>query len=437
MVFPDATRWAVLAAAAAIAVTAGCGKGAHERPMAGGSPTAPSASVADPRGLPSLGAWAAGRLASDGASLSARDVSFPPRDQAYDFRANSLETKYRDGLRRSPVSSFVDIEGTIVWTQEYLRYRVNLCDHETAIQKVFAQIIGGGVSPTCGNVSGNPSFPPRDQPFDFRQRLEAVYRDQLRRSAVQTFVDVEGDIVWTQEYLRYRVGGCDHFQAVDRVLSQIDGRGIAAVCVTTTVSTTTVPATTTVPGTSTFSYAVSPTERSVAASGGTFSTSVSTNRSDAQWRATTDQSWLSVVSGTTGTGAGTVTYSVGSNGSTSSRVGHVTVSGLSGQFVPAIHTVTQSGASATPVAVISGDTSCFVSTPCQFSGLGSANAATYEWNFGFGISSTSATPVVTYPSNTIQTTFTSIPVTITLVVRNTAGQASATASFTLTLRRNY
>ena len=37
----------------------------------------------------------------------------------------------------------------MIWTQEYLRYRVNQCDHPTAVQKVFSQIDGGGVAPTC------------------------------------------------------------------------------------------------------------------------------------------------------------------------------------------------------------------------------------------------------------------------------------------------
>jgi len=57
--------------------------------------------------------------------------------------------KYRDGLQRQPVQTFVDPEGDVIWTQEYLRYRVNQCDHPTAVQKVFTQIDGGGVQPTC------------------------------------------------------------------------------------------------------------------------------------------------------------------------------------------------------------------------------------------------------------------------------------------------
>jgi hypothetical protein len=155
-------------------------------------------------------------------------INFPPRNESFDFR-NALEARYRDVLGRSSTSSFVDVEGTVVWTQEYLRYRVNRCGHEDAMARVFLQIEGRGIQPVCGTAT-SASFPPRNEPFDFRNRLESLYRDGLRRSATQTFVDVEGDIVWTQEYLRYRVGRCTHQQAQDRVFQQIAGGGIAPVC---------------------------------------------------------------------------------------------------------------------------------------------------------------------------------------------------------------
>ena len=78
---------------------------------------------------------------------------------------------------------------------------------------------GGGT-----NVSQDVSFPPRNEPFDFRLRLETQYQSVLRRGAVSSFVDIEGTIVWTQEYLRYRVNGCGHQDAIARVTAQILGR---------------------------------------------------------------------------------------------------------------------------------------------------------------------------------------------------------------------
>ena len=157
-------------------------------------------------------------------------VSFPPRDESFDFR-NQLEAKYRDGLRRGPTPTFVDIEGDIVWTQEYLRYRVYQCTHEQAIDRVLTQIDGNPAPVVCGNaVAGAVQFPPRNEPLDFRNRLEAKYRDGLRRGPVSTTVDREGDVVWTQEYLRYRVNSCGHGVAIQNVLTQIDGRAAPPVC---------------------------------------------------------------------------------------------------------------------------------------------------------------------------------------------------------------
>jgi hypothetical protein len=63
-----------------------------------------------------------------------------------------------------------------------------------------------------------------------RLELEAICKDELTRQPSQSAVDVEGDVVWTQEYLRYRINGCSHEQAAARVMTQIDGGGIPPVC---------------------------------------------------------------------------------------------------------------------------------------------------------------------------------------------------------------
>ena len=157
-------------------------------------------------------------------------VSFPPRDESLGFR-NQLESKYRDGLRRAAVMTSVDLEGDVVWTQEYLRYRVYQCSHQQAIDRVMAQIDGNPAPGVCGSaVSGAVLFPPRNEALDFRNQLEAKYRDGLRRGPTTTTVDPEGDVVWTQEYLRYRVNSCGHGMAVQSVMTQIDGRSAPAVC---------------------------------------------------------------------------------------------------------------------------------------------------------------------------------------------------------------
>ena len=227
----------VLGLAAALALASAC-----SGPGGQNGPTTPSAIAGSSTTAPAAGRAAEAVAETAESSVAERPpiyypqseqsrptaISFPPRSEPLLFRT-ALEAKYRDGLRRPGSSTFVDQEGTVVWTQEYMRYRVNLCSHAEAVLRVFRQIDGQGVASTCGNAS-SATFPPRNEPFDFMVQLEAKYRDGLRRPIGSSFVDVEGNIVWTQEYLRYRVSTCSHFDSQQKVFDQIDGRGVASDC---------------------------------------------------------------------------------------------------------------------------------------------------------------------------------------------------------------
>jgi hypothetical protein len=159
-------------------------------------------------------------------------VTFPPRNEPAQFRRD-LETKYRDGLRMPLTSSYVDQEGGGVWIQEYLRYRVNRCTHADASAKVMRQIDTRTIEPVCGEAPpGTVEFPPRTEPLDFRNQLEVKYRDGLRAPLQSTYVNNEGDVIWMQEYVRYRLNGCGHAEATTKVFEQIDGRGVQPVCTT-------------------------------------------------------------------------------------------------------------------------------------------------------------------------------------------------------------
>ncbi|MFN8061866.1 MAG: DUF3761 domain-containing protein [Vicinamibacterales bacterium] len=194
------------------------------------APTAPATAVES--GVPGVLTGPTRVIGPVPGEIGPSAIAFPPRNEPFDFR-QQLESKYRDQLRRGSAQSFVDLEGDIVWTQEYLRYRLNGCGHSEAVARVLLQIDTGVIQPTCGTstTSSTVAFPPRNEPFAFRQELESKYRDGLRRSATPTFVDLEGDIVWTQEYIRYRVNNCTHAEAVLKVFLQIDGRGIQPTCV--------------------------------------------------------------------------------------------------------------------------------------------------------------------------------------------------------------
>ena len=225
------TRRLRLALVAALISVAGCTSSTADNPTAPTATSPEAASSVAITAAPSPPAGAAATSTRSAAALAAVSgptaVTFPPRDQALRFRQD-LEADYRDILRRGSSQSFVDIEGTIVWTQEYLRYRVNGCGHADGVARVMAQIDGSTNTATCSSQS--TPFPPRNEPFAFRQSLEARYRDGLRSGVSSTFVDQEGDIVWTTEYLRYRTTGCSHEEATQRVREQLSGAPAAPGC---------------------------------------------------------------------------------------------------------------------------------------------------------------------------------------------------------------
>jgi hypothetical protein len=79
-----------------------------------------------------------------------------------------------------------------------------------------------------------------------------------------------------------------------------------------------------------------PTSRSFDRSFGTGNISVKASSNDCFWAATSNDDWITITSGSSGTGNGMVTYSVAANATSSTRTGTITISGKT-------FTVTQSG----------------------------------------------------------------------------------------------
>ena len=75
----------------------------------------------------------------------------------------------------------------------------------------------------------------------------------------------------------------------------------------------------------TCTYAIDPTSQSFGASGGTGSVNVTT-QAGCSWTASSNESWITIDSGTSGTGSGTVNYSVDEN-TGSARTGTMTIAG--------------------------------------------------------------------------------------------------------------
>ena len=165
--------------------------------------------------------------------VSGVGIPFPPRDQVLTFFLN-LENEYRDTLGRSRTNQgFVDAEGSAVWFPEWLRYVLNDCSVTEATNRVLLQIRGQGMQPMCGVVAqGVIDFPSRNASLEFLNTLDAFYRNELSRTVELSHIDLEGKAVWLQEYLRYRVNGCNDQQATDRVFQQLGGGSIAPVCST-------------------------------------------------------------------------------------------------------------------------------------------------------------------------------------------------------------
>jgi hypothetical protein len=240
--------------------------------------------AASPTGPTAVGA-AVSRVAFKEGVSGKLDVLFPPRNEALQFR-NELETAYQVGLGRSPSMSAVDKEGEVVWIQEYIRYRVNGCDHGTAVQRVADQIAGRPAGGVCGAPpEGLVQFPSRADVLTFRQGLETLYltvvagvAQPLARVPQPTFVDMEGAAIWIAEYLRYRTNECNHTEGSQKTLVQLSGAPPPATCF--------VPC----------SFALTPATVDMGWPAANSSFEIRPNPKACNWTAESDASWLTLPS---------------------------------------------------------------------------------------------------------------------------------------------
>jgi hypothetical protein len=255
-----------------------------------------------------------------------------------------------------------------------MRYRGNGCDHATAVARVMAQIDGNVAGAVCGAPpDGLVAFPPRTDSFDFRRQLESRYQ-QFNRGASQSSVDAEGGVIWTQEYLRYRVNACDHPTAVQKVFSQIDGGGVSPTCFVPPCM-----------------FTVTPNAQAVAAAGGTFTAIVTrTSGENCSFGAESLDPSVSIVSGGSGTDATTtMTYTVAPNFG-GSRTAAIRVRWTNNSTLLEI---TQAGGTSSaftmtdPNAGSGTTTTCLIrvaSTPCTFNVTGTfSSSAVYTWHVNY------------------------------------------------------
>ena len=135
------------------------------------------------------------------------------------------------------------------------------------------------------------------------------------------------------------------------------------------------------------SFAIAPASQSFGASGGTASTSV-TAAAGCNWTATANSSWISIISGTSGSGNGTTAYRVTANSGTTSRTGTMTIAGktvtitesgaCSLQVSPTSQSVTANGGTA--AVTITGGSGCAWSATSNASWITIASGATGSGN---------------------------------------------------------
>jgi len=139
------------------------------------------------------------------------------------------------------------------------------------------------------------------------------------------------------------------------------------------------------------SYAISPSSRSFDLSGGTGSVTV-TAGSGCAWTATSSAPWLTVTSGTSGNGNGTVNYSVAA--SSSSRTGTITIGGQTFTVNQAAATGISANLFVPVVLSTTGVGGSFYTTELTFTNRGTSTAnvdLTYVATTGGGSGSASIT----------------------------------------------
>ena len=345
-----------------IAASMACSRGNERRVAA--TPTSPTTASAE------------GSIVYVGGVSGPMDVLFPGRNESFQFRLD-LETKYQTGLNRAAAATAVDREGEVVWTQEYIRYRVNGCDHGTALQRVMTQIDGGAAGGICSAPpEGIVLFPSRADSLEFRRALETKYQQMGRVNS--SSVDLEGAVIWIQEYLRYRANGCDHATAEAKVFAQIDGGPVQDVCrVACTLS-------------------ASPSGNIFAFTGGTGSFEVRPNQANCNinWTASSDASWLTFdPTLSPGTGFTVLPYSVSQNNAPTTRFGNITITWSTGN---ATYRVEQGGSIFNSGFTLtdpfrSGNqetTECHLrstATPCNLASFANlpGNTYTYAWSVSY------------------------------------------------------
>ena len=348
-------------------------------------------------------------------------VNYPQRNETMDFRVQ-LESKYAS-KGRTPAQTYVDMDGEVAWIQEYNRYRVNGCDHDTATRNALAQVDGAAPPQVCA-VQYFPEtaiYPSREDSVDFRRQLGSKYQ-AMGRSA-QSTVDAEGAGIWISEYLRYRTSGCDHVSSVQKTLAQVDGGAAQATCAVTCA------------------YYASPATVSTPSGGGAFSVDLVRTSGTCEWLAVSEVPWIALTQPITGGDRSRLSFLVAPN-SGGSRSGTVRVNHPGGAV---FFEVRQTGLSYTlgfqffdPAVSSNPTTECQIRTTssvCTLTAVATglpASIASYDWQVDYTYGGTkSKTQTGALPTYLLTESCAAssagaavVPISVRLTVTDTLGNAA-------------
>ncbi len=194
------------------------------------------------------------------------------------------------------------------------------------------------------------------------------------------------------------------------------------------------------------SWAISPTSQSIAAAGGTGSSTVTTAAGCA-WTATSNNTWIAVTAGASGSGNGTVTFTVAANTAGTIRTGTLTAAGntftvtqaaaCSYAISPTSQSLPAAGGPGTVAVTTTGGCNWTATNPASWVTITSGASGNSSGSVGYTVAANTATTgrsaTLTIAGRTFTVTQAAAACTFTVSPRTIAGaQAGDSGTITVT-----
>jgi len=146
----------------------------------------------------------------------------PNRDEFVRFYRHLDET-YRTTLGRAPRDAAGTIDARVEGVVRYLAYRMEGCDHADGAARALPDVVSPAGAGFCPVTAIDHAVPPADQTLAFATQLDRTLSGRPDAGHSSTHVDLEGEAVWLQAYVRERARGIREQDARESVLAVIRG----------------------------------------------------------------------------------------------------------------------------------------------------------------------------------------------------------------------